>query len=259
MKEDKKDYGIYINKKIPNNDNKINKYYKNIRLDFKGKAFITNKGLTLEREIKNGEQIKRNGNYIVKFINEKGQIFFINIKVQKINLFFILLLLTLITLSFLIFLKPILDIREQIIFDSLGYDYIFIGDRYVFNVKYGEEDSKRIILHDKVTNQAKIYPGASGSFLISINTVGGNKEIEYNMQIEQEENKPSNLKFKIGENEYTSMNDLSKAVNGKIKENMVKKIKIDWYWDFESEDDDIDTLDGTNHNNYSFIMSLTGM
>lgn len=48
MKERNKYFGLYINKKIPkiknkDNNNDINRYYKNIKLEFEGKAFIVDK------------------------------------------------------------------------------------------------------------------------------------------------------------------------------------------------------------------------
>ena len=57
------------------------------------------------------------------------------------------------------------------------------------------------------------------------------------MNIKEENNKPQNLKYKIGEKEYSSMNEVAKSFAGTIKENTIKKVIIEWYWDFYSDDD----------------------
>lgn len=67
MKERNKYFGLYINKKIPkiknkDNNNDINRYYKNIKLEFEGKAFIVDKKGNEKEELKTGEKYKKKVN-----------------------------------------------------------------------------------------------------------------------------------------------------------------------------------------------------
>ena len=71
MKKDNKYFGILINNKIPQAEKEINKYYKNVHLKFEGKTFLLNDKSTIERELKNGEVLKKDGQYLLKFINNK--------------------------------------------------------------------------------------------------------------------------------------------------------------------------------------------
>lgn len=258
MKKNKND--IYINNKIPKTDKKLNKYKRNIKLEFKGNAYITeNNGLTLNEKLKSGDKITKNGEYLIKFINENGKVEFIRIKIQKFNFLFCFLILIFLLVVFLFIFKPYVDIDKQILFETLGFDYQFTGNRYVFNIGYGKENYKEVTLRDNVSNSLKIFPGCSGKFELYISTLGGNKDISYKMNIKEENNKPQNLKYKIGEKEYSSMNEVAKSFAGTIKENTIKKVIIEWYWDFYSDDDAIDTFDGSNFDNYSFLMSITGV
>ena len=94
MKTSEKYYGIYINDKIPkfriNEKEKYNKYLGNIKLKFEGKAFIVKD--EKETEIQNNEKIKKSGKHIIKFINEKEEMFYINILIRKLKFIWLFLL-----------------------------------------------------------------------------------------------------------------------------------------------------------------------
>ena len=98
-------------------DKKLNKYKRNIKLEFKGNAYITeNNGLTLNEKLKSGDKITKNGEYLIKFINENGKVEFIRIKIQKFNFLFCFLILIFLLVVFLFIFKPYVDIDNQILF-----------------------------------------------------------------------------------------------------------------------------------------------
>ena len=144
------------------------------------------------------------------------------------------------------------------LFDSLNYEYKFIGDRYVFNFNYGDENYKKVELYDKTTNTTKIHPGTSGQFYIKLNTVGGNKDIIYQMQVKEEVNKPTNLKFRLNNKIYNSIYELAQDINGNILQNSNKIIKIEWFWEYDNLDDESDTKDGMFSENYNFLVRMIG-
>lgn len=262
MNKNKNNYfGIYINNKVPKIDNKLNKYYKSINLDFEGKAFILEKNkLDIKEELETGKKYKKSGEHTIKFINTDNKLYYINIKIC--SLWFIWLFL----FAFLILIGSIfsfynmnnIPFPKQIIEDTVSYDMQMDGLKYVFDINYQNEDFKSVELTDKVTNQKVIYPGSSGSFYILISTINGNKDMLYKMQVKEETSKPKNLKFKVNDNVYNSVKELSQAVSGSISKNSTKTLKIDWFWDYDTNDDIIDTFDGINNENYSFLMTIIG-
>lgn len=258
MKENRNDYGIKINDKIPKLDNQLNVYHRKIKLIFEGKVFLLDRDLKKQEELKNGDKIRKNGEYKLKFISKNNEMYFINIKIIKLNFLFVLLPLFLIILSLLYFFSQTQNIDKRLIFDTLNYEYQFIGDKYVFDFNYGDDTYKKVELYDNVSNTSKIYPGSSGQFYIKINTLGGNKDIAYKMQVKQEVNKPKNLKFRVNGKIYNSINDLAEDINGSILENSNKTIKIEWFWEYETLDDEGDTNDGIYNENYNFLIRMIG-
>ena len=58
---------------------------------------------------------------------------------------------------------------------------------------------------------------------------------------------------------YNSMQEIAKNVNGVIEKNNTKNIEIKWFWEYETEGDDIsDTTDGENLDIYKVLMRMTG-
>lgn len=256
----KTDIEIKLNNQIPKLNNELNKYHKNISLKFKGKVFLVGDNLNKIKELKNDDKIKKNGYYILKFIDEDNNIYFIKLKLCKYTILYFILLLTLIIFPLLYFLmsKTNTNINRQMLFDSLNYEYKFIGDRYVFNFNYGDENYKKVELYDKTTNTTKIHPGTSGQFYIKLNTVGGNKDIIYQMQVKEEVNKPTNLKFILNNKIYNSIYELAQDINGNILQNSNKIIKIEWFWEYDNLDDESDTKDGMFSENYNFLVRMIG-
>lgn len=253
MKNSQKFFGIYINRKIPKLKNNI--YYGNIKLEFEGKAFIINNKKE-KQELKNGSKYKKAGKYTIELINNQKEIYYININIIKLYPIFIFIMILLILLNIIYFSNTY--IKEKIkINKSLDFDIELEYPKYNFNVSYKNQNFKSIKLTDKVTKNDMIYPGANGSFYIIINTTGGNKDINYIMQVQEENSKPKNLKFKINNIEYDSIKELSENIKGTIEKNASKILKIDWFWDYDSNEI-IDTFDGININKYKFSIRIVG-
>ena len=101
MKVEKTNIGIKLNNQVPKLHNELNKYHKNILLKFKGKVFLVDNNLNKIKELKDGDKIKKNGFYRIKFIDEDNNIYFIKLKLCKYPIIYIILLLALLILSFL--------------------------------------------------------------------------------------------------------------------------------------------------------------
>jgi len=259
-KENKEYFGIYINDKIPKIKDKENRYYKNIKLDFEGKAFILKDNkIDIQEELKSGKKYKKSGKHTIKFINDNQEIYYINIKITKLYLLLWLFLFAfLILFSYILFFYDNVPNSNQIIKEFVNYDVDLEGIKYVFNINYENGTFKSIELTDKVSNKNIIYPGAYGSFNIVISTEKGNKDMFYKMQVKEITNKPTNLKFKTDGKVYNSITELAENINGKINKNSKEILKIDWFWDYNTNDDITDTSDAINSENYRFLMSIIG-
>ena len=260
MKENKEYYGIYLNGKIPKaKENKYNKYYRNIKLEFEGKAFLLDKNKEKnEEELKNNSKLKKQGKHTIKFINNKKQIYYINVQIRKLwlaCLFFIAIILIILG-SILFFNNQ--GIKQYVINEFSGFQINLEGIKYVFDIGYKDTEFKNIELTNKVSENNLIYPGSSGEFYILISTKNGNKDMIYTMQIQDEINKPQNLKFETNGVTYNSMKELAESINGTISKNDSKILKIKWFWEYDTNDDAVDTVDGTNVENYSFLMRMIG-
>ena len=91
----------------------------------------------------------------------------------------------------------------------------------------------------------KIAPGSSGYFYIYLIS---NSDLSYEIEIISKTEKPKNFEFQIEENK------------GNLEKNKMKKIRIDWKWLYEiNEEEDIqDTKDGENINKYNFEICTIG-
>lgn len=85
----------------------------------------------------------------------------------------------------------------------------------------------------------KIAPGTQGKFVIS-----NNKE-KIKLYVNENNKKPSNMYFKIGNKMF---NDIKEAINY-INDEKLDYVEIEWSWEY-SKDDLLDTIDGLNAENY---------
>ena len=111
----------------------------------------------------------------------------------------------------------------------------------------------------------KIAPGTSGSFNILLDS---NQNLKYKIEFDSINEKPHNLNFRALRNEEVlgdanTLEELSEKLTGYIKQNEKINITINWYWDFESqengEDADFqDTKDSENIKRYQFNVCALG-
>ena len=120
--------------------------------------------------------------------------------------------------------------------------------------------------YDKSTlTNGKIAPGASGSFDLVIDASDSEVGVKYEVDFQDETNKPTNLKFKNGGQSFDNIDDLEQYLTDTIDAddtNKVRTLTIDWEWEYESdnmaEDDKVDTEDGINAFDYTVNVVVTG-
>lgn len=140
---------------------------------------------------------------------------------------------------------------------------------YNFKIDYKNMDFKSIDLIDTIDKETLVYekiaPGTSGSFNILLDS---NQNLKYTIEFNSINEKPHNLNFRALENgkilgEANTLEELSKKLTGYIYQDEKINITINWYWNFESEqnkeDTDIqDTKDSENIKIYQFNVCASG-
>ena len=141
-----------------------------------------------------------------------------------------------------------------------------------FNVNGNNSSIQTIAINknydeSSLTN-GKIAPGTEGSFDIIIDASGSEVGVDYKVDFLNENNKPTNLKFKYENKEYSSLQELQSKLVGTINANdetKTKNIKINWIWEYETgrskqipENDRIDTEEGVKNLDYTFDVVVTG-
>ena len=277
--EKEKFYGIKINDDIPKLD-KVNKYRNKVQLRFFGKAFlIKRKDDEVEKiPLDNYSELEYEGDYEIEFINEKNEVFNIQIRIRRAFLFLILFFISAL-LAFMLCFNPISD--NGIIQKYFGFiDFSLLSvdldkeekNTYVFDVDFKNIDStsEDINLLNTVKAESvaknKIAPGVQGEFSIIISTKNSTVDMKYSVNFENVTNdKPSNLFFKVKgeEKAYRSLQELEKELIGQAKRHSKKEIVIEWYWPYEIEADKanqdiIDTSNGQKLESYKFKINVKG-
>lgn len=277
--EKEKFYGIKINDDIPKLD-KVNKYRNKVQLRFFGKAFlIKRKNDEVEKiPLDNYSELEYEGDYEIEFINEKNEVFNIQIRIRRAFLFLILFFISAL-LAFMLCFNPIGD--KGIIQKYFGFiDFSLLSvdldkeekNTYVFDVNFknisstSEEISLPNTMKAESVAKNKIAPGVQGEFSIIISTKNSTVDMKYSINFENITNeKPNNLLFKIKgqEKEYKSLQELEKELIGKAKKHSETEIIIEWYWPYEIENDKgtqdiIDTSDGKKLESYRFKINVNG-
>ena len=144
--------------------------------------------------------------------------------------------------------------------------------KWSFNVNGNNSSIQTIAINknydeSSLTN-GKIAPGTEGSFDIIIDASGSEVGVDYKVDFLNENNKPTNLKFKYENKEYSSLQELQSKLVGTINANdetKTKNIKINWIWEYETgrskqipENDRIDTEEGVKNLDYTFDVVVTG-
>lgn len=114
----------------------------------------------------------------------------------------------------------------------------------------------------------KVAPGTRGEFTINIDGTGTEVGIDYYIEFENEQNKPTNLVYSYNGQKFNSLSEIGPIANGTIyanDENKTKDITIEWEWNYETGDvdeidanDAIDTQDGIANLDYTFDVKVTG-
>lgn len=121
------------------------------------------------------------------------------------------------------------------------------------------------VAEDQHTMPGKISPGLSGNFKIVINPKDTNVSIRYDITLNQDELKSSNVKIssveeknngakliKTAENEYTGIITLQN-----IQKNVIHEIEMNVEWLDDEQNNESDTLLGTNKDKRQFEIPVT--
>lgn len=144
-----------------------------------------------------------------------------------------------------------------------------------FKVNNQTEEVQTINLASTYDNETlvdnKIAPGTEGSFNIVVDGRGSDVGINYNIDITEKTQKPTNLKFIYNNVEYNSLQQLKNNLSGTIDANAedndkVKTLEIGWKWEYETgannneiaTNDIQDTNDGKTLQNYQFDIIVSG-
>lgn len=115
----------------------------------------------------------------------------------------------------------------------------------------------------------RIAPGTSGSFDLVIDASNAEVGVKYEVDFENETNKPSNLKFKYKDKIFDEIEEYEDVFTGTIDaddNNKTRTLTVDWVWAYETEgngntlaeNDKTDTSEGLNALDYSFDITVTG-
>ncbi len=132
-----------------------------------------------------------------------------------------------------------------------------------FNVQFQHTKLKAVDLMETIDEKTLVYekiaPGTSGRFDIILHA---NQNMNYQIQFESKNEKPSNLFFYSTEEEkiYYTLEELGENLTGKILKNEEKTIPIYWEWKYEidEEQDEQDTLEARKIREYHFLIYVQG-
>lgn len=144
--------------------------------------------------------------------------------------------------------------------------------KWSFKVNGNSEQLETIQLVDTIDESrlvnGKIAPGTRGAFTINIDGTGTEVGIDYYIEFENEQNKPTNLVYSYEGQKFNSLSEIGPIANGTIyanDENKIKDITIEWQWEYETgtteeidENDAIDTQEGIANMDYTFDVKVTG-
>lgn len=197
------------------------------------------------------------------------------IKNKKIYKYILILILFIIFIK-IFFLKNLSNAQtiDDILFLKLLSDGSFntgsnitYQQEYKFKINYSDMDFKSVDLSQTINKDTLIYekiaPGTSGTFNILLET---NKNLNYKVLFYSLNQKPKNLNFIALKNDRflataNTLEELSESLSGFIARNQKIIITINWYWNYESdnENSDIqDTIDAENIRRYQFNICTVG-
>ena len=143
--------------------------------------------------------------------------------------------------------------------------------KWSFNVGKESEAIENIQLVSTVNKETlvngKIAPGTSGQFFINIDGTGSEVGIDYDVKFSNEKNKPTNITFSYGGQNYKSLSEITdmKGSIGIDETSKTRRIQVLWTWEYETgtgeemrANDQIDTQEGSADLDYSFDIIVTG-
>lgn len=138
-----------------------------------------------------------------------------------------------------------------------------LNSNNIFKISNEKTETIETTLFSNLSNETNwnkiIYPGTKGEFSIHLY---GQENLNYQIIFQSKNQKPKNLVFneKGRDNNYETLEELGKTLNGNIEKGEMKEITIEWQWKYETnEKSDIqDTKDGNELKEYNFIIIAKG-
>ena len=160
--------------------------------------------------------------------------------------------------------KDISNINQSQIKEDRNQEEASINIKSIsFNVQFQNTKLKALDLMKTIDEKTLVYekiaPGTSGRFDIILHA---NQNMNYQIQFESKNEKPSNLFFYSTEEKktYHTLEELGEDLTGKILQNEEKTIPIYWEWKYETdeEQDAQDTLEARKIREYHFLIYVQG-
>lgn len=145
--------------------------------------------------------------------------------------------------------------------------------KWYFSVNESTEKMETIKLADTYNQDTlldgKIAPGTSGSFNLIVDAGDSEVGVKYEVDFQNETNKPTNLKFKYNGEVLDEIEEYEKFFTGTIDaddSNKTRTLTVEWEWPYETgvdetsilENDKIDTDEGVEAQDYKFDVVVTG-
>ena len=160
--------------------------------------------------------------------------------------------------------KDISNINQSQIKEDRNQEEASINIKSIsFNVQFQNTKLKALDLMKTIDEKTLVYekiaPGTSGRFDIILHA---NQNMNYQIQFESKNEKPSNLFFYSTEEEkiYYTLEELGENLTGKLLKNEEKTIPIYWKWKYETDEnqDEQDTLEARKIREYHFLIYVQG-
>lgn len=251
MRKKQEYFGITFNDDIPRLD-KVNKYSKEVKIEFEGEAYLVERDddneIIEKIRIKSNDKLTKEDDYEIEFFNVKGEEFYLYVRIETSYLFVIILLFLLGLLIGCLMYKPA-NIENSPL--ARFYDYINmailqldinkmeetdgeskkVAKQYDFDVNFENITSDDIKLTSTISAQSlargKIAPGIQGNFGINISTKKSTTDMRYKIKFQDvTDEKPLNMIFSIdGVNkEYSTLQELQSDLSGMIKKKSKKRL-----------------------------------
>lgn len=115
------------------------------------------------------------------------------------------------------------------------------------------------LLQKNIQIREKLFPGSNGYVSVILKS---KEEINYKAYLENESEKPINLKLYLseGKKQYNDVEEVADNLYGKVAKNQNKKINIIWNWEYEQNTlkNQQDTSDAKKIREYKFTICVKG-